>query len=214
MRRLLSATLLVFTTFGCASTQSNLKKDIEVIEHESRADRLIAQGDGYAALGDMTRAEQYFAAALRNGGEAGGLTRKLIAVCVADGRYPSALEHASDYLRKRPHDVEVHFAAAALKQALGDVEGARAGLVAVIEESPTLAEAHFALGVLEKQQGNVIDADASFRAYLDLAPNGEHAEEARAGLMKRVGAASDGGAAPEAALSTTKGAMTKKVAGR
>jgi tetratricopeptide (TPR) repeat protein len=187
MRRSLGVVLLVFGAFGCASTQTNLKKDMAVIERESSADRLTTQGEGYAALGDMTRAEQYFAAALKNGGDAGALARRLVAVCVADGRYPSALEHAEEHLRKHPGDTDMRFAVATLRDALGDTDGAREELRAVARLRPGLAEAHFALGALEKQHGNLVEADAAFRAYLAAAPNGEHAEEARAGILQQVG---------------------------
>lgn len=173
---------------GCANSTSGgaLNEGIATMRSESKPAELERRGEAFAAIGDMTRAEQYFAAALKAGGDAGALVRRLIAVCVADGRYPVALEYAEDYLRNHPRDVEVRYAAATVHAALGDVEGALQGLRSVIAERPTLADAHYAVAQIEKGEGDVMAADASFRRYLALVPKGERADVARANLMQTV----------------------------
>ena len=174
-------------SLGCAATpHARMDQGIEAMRRESAPAELAARGEAFATLGDMTRAEQYFVAALKAGGEPGALVRRLVAVCVADGRYPVALEYADDYLRNHPNDLDVRYVAATLRGALGDVSGAREGLRAVIARKPRLADAHYALAQIEKGEGDVMAADASFRQYLRLEPAGPHAEVARANLMQSV----------------------------
>ncbi len=171
---------------GCAGSRSKMQQSVDIMRAESAPDQLAARGDSFAAVGDMTRAEQYFVAALRSGGEPARLVRRLVAVCVADGRYPVALEYANDYLRKHPGDIDVRYVAATLRIAIGDEERGREELKLVLAATPALSEAHYVLAVLDKDQGNVMAADAEFRAYLAGAPEGEHADVARANLMRTV----------------------------
>lgn len=172
--------------FGCAPAQSKIQRDLEVMQRESRPDQLTMRGESFAAVGDMTRAEQYFLAALHAGGDAGSLVRRLVAVCVADGRYPAALEYAEDHLRKHPHDLDVRYVVATLRMATGDAKSARENLQVVLAAKPEFGEAHFTLAQLEKEQGDIMAADAQYREYLRLSPDGAHAEVARAGLMRSV----------------------------
>lgn len=153
---------------------------------ESDPKQLAARGDSFASVGDMTRAEQYYVAALRSGGEAGSLVRRLVAVCVADGRYPVALDYADDYLRTHPGDIDVRYVAGTLRIASGDEMRGREELRRVIAAKPDLGDAHFALAMLDKDKGDVMAADAEFRAYLRVMPNGQHADVARANLMRSV----------------------------
>ncbi len=182
------ATVLAWAlaTSGCAAPQSKMQRGVETMQAESAPEQLAARGDAYAAVGDMTRAEQYFAAALRSGGEPARLVRRLIAVCAADSRYPVALEYADDYLRKHPSDVDVRFAAATLRVALGDEQRARQELAAVLAARPGFGDAHYTLAILEKGSGDPLAADAQFRAYLAVSPNGEHGEVARENLLRAV----------------------------
>jgi tetratricopeptide (TPR) repeat protein len=180
------ATICATGSFGCAAPQSKMQRGIEVMQAESAPDQLAGRGDSFAAVGDMTRAEQYFVAALRSGGEPAPLVRRLIAVCVADGRYPVALEYAEEYLRKHPSDVDVRYAAATLRVAIGDEKRAREELLRVLAARPSFADAHYAIALLDKDKGDVMAADAEFRAYLASAPDGEHAEVARANLMRTI----------------------------
>jgi len=176
--------------FGCSASASSkansMHEGMAVMRRESNPTDLAQRGEAFAALGDMTRAEQYFVAALKAGGESGSLVRRLIAVCVADSRYPVALDYAEDYLRNHPADVEVRFAMATVRAALGDVEGAREGLRSVLIARPALADAHYALAQLEKGQGDVMAADVEYRKYLTLVSTGQRADVARSNLMQSV----------------------------
>jgi tetratricopeptide (TPR) repeat protein len=172
--------------FGCAAPQSKMQRGVEIMQAESTPEQLAGRGDSFASVGDMTRAEQYFVAALRSGGEPARLVRRLIAVCVADGRYPVALEYADEYLRKHPADLDVRYAAATLRVAIGDEKRARQELGLVLAGKPGFGEAHYVLAQLDRGNGDIMAADAEFRAYLAVAPEGEHAEVARANLMRSV----------------------------
>ncbi|OJY30434.1 MAG: hypothetical protein BGO98_27320 [Myxococcales bacterium 68-20] len=167
---------------GCAPAESKLDRGIETMRRESNPTELSSRGEAFAALGDMTRAEQYFVAALKAGGEPGALVRRLVAVCVADGRYPVAIEYAEDYLRNHPRDVDVRYVMATMRAALGDASGAKDELRMVLAAKPNLADAHYALAQIARTEGDVMGADAELRHYLRLEPTGRHAEVARASL--------------------------------
>ena len=178
---------MAFGSMGCApTTQTSLERGVETMRVEGQPDQLAARGDAFAAAGDMTRAEQYFAGALKNGGDAPKLVRRLVAVCASDGRYPVALEYADDYLRNHPRDVDVRFVAATLRLATGDEAKAREELAAVIGAKPGFADAHYTLAMLEKSNGDPIAADKEFRAYLAVAPTGPHREVAQENLLRAV----------------------------
>lgn len=178
--------LLSSLSVGCAPPQPKMQRDLEEMRRETNPKALADRGDAFASLGDMTRAEQYFVAAVREGGDAAALTRRLVAVCVADGRYPAALEYATEHLRKHPGSVDVRFAAATLYKALGDADFARKELARVLGTAPDFADAHYALAQLDREAGDPMAADASYRSYLRIEPTGPHADEARNNLMRSV----------------------------
>lgn len=173
---------------GCAESQQQRRvESVNEVRHEATAPRLQARGDAAAAMGDMTRAEQYFMAALAAGGDPRVLTRRLLVVCVADERYPAAASHGEDYLRTHPADTEVRYAVATVYIGLGDSEHARDELERVLVERPDLADAHYALATVLRQQGDsIVDADRQFREYIRLRPEGPYADAARASLLKSV----------------------------
>jgi len=174
-------------TVGCAQTPAaKMKSDLEVMKRESAADRLEARGGAFAEMGDYTRAEQYFVAAMKAGGPEKRLTQRLLAVCAAESRYPVAQMYAEDYLRRHPEDVEVRFASATIAAALGDNERARGALERVVEARPQHADAHFALASVLKAEEDHLGADRHFREYLRLAPAGAHAEAARGSVLRTV----------------------------
>jgi tetratricopeptide (TPR) repeat protein len=173
---------------GCAETpQHKAAKDLTVIRSETTPDRLQARGDASAMAGDLTRAEQYFTAALAAGGDERVLTKRLLVVATTDERYPAAASYAEDYLRRHPSDTEVRYALATIYLALGDRPLARGTLERVIAEQPDLAVAHYALATVLRDTGDsYLDADRQFREYIRLSPQGEYAEAARASLLKSV----------------------------
>jgi tetratricopeptide (TPR) repeat protein len=169
---------------GCASS---LEKQRELRQKEESADELYKKGKAAAAAGDMTRAEQYLVSALRAGGPEKRLVQSLLFVCVADQRYPVALEHAEHYLHRHPQDTEVQFAAASLHAAIGDFQGAQQRLQTIVQAQPNWAEAHYALATVLREEGDQLSlADEQDLAYLRLNPTGPYAETARSRLSGAV----------------------------
>lgn len=185
---LVATSVFAASALGCAQSPSQkMKSDMEAMRKDSSPEPLIARGDANASVGDMTRAEQYYVAALKAGGNASTLTRKLLAVCAADGRYPVALVYATNYLHLHPSDTDVRFAQAAIYAAVGEVDRARTELDRVVTENPNLADAHFTLASLIQHEGaDPLRADRHFREYLRLEPSGPFAEVAKSSLLKSV----------------------------
>lgn len=173
---------------GCgASRGEEARANVEAFEHDQRPVRLLELGKAFAARGDLTRAEQYFAAALEAGADSQKVIPLLLKVCVRDGRYRAALEHGEGHLRKHPKDSATRFVVASIHAGIGESDPARRHLERVIDERPAEAEAHFALAVLLRESfKDPVTADLHFREYLRLAPRGGHAEEAEAGLLRSV----------------------------
>ncbi len=180
--------LALASTTACApSPQQKAKADMAVIERETTPARLQNRGEGAAMSGDFTRAEQYFVAAIRAGGDQRLLTKRLLVVCVNDGRFPAAVSYGEDYLRGHPTDTDIRYAVATVYAAIGETSRARDELTRVVQEKPDLADAHYALASVLRQQGDaLLDADTQFREYIRLEPNGQYAEAARSLLLKSV----------------------------
>jgi outer membrane protein assembly factor BamD (BamD/ComL family) len=179
---------LALAALGCAKTpQQKAKQNLDMVRQESTPDRLQARGDAAAMSGDLTRAEQYFVSALKAGGDERELTKRLLAVCIADSRYPAAATYGDEYLHKHPSDIDVLYAVSTIYVGLGDLARARDGLWVVVGARPDIADAHYALASVLKESGeSLLDADKQFREYIRLRPNGEYAEAARASLLKSV----------------------------
>jgi tetratricopeptide (TPR) repeat protein len=173
---------------GCAGSPGGEQQtNVKTFKREQNPQRLVELGKGFAGVGDLTRAEQYFAAAIEQGGDERAIIPMLLRVCVQDGRYRVAIEYAENFLRKHPNDVRTRFVLATLYQAVGDAPAARAQLLRVIDVHPDEAEAHFALAILMRDsQEDPLVVDRHFREYLRLKPAGSHAEEAQSSLLKSV----------------------------
>jgi Tfp pilus assembly protein PilF len=172
-------------TAGCSATTGDaVEAQAKVVERETSVPNLVARGDTFASVGDMTRAEQYYATALAAGGDHAELVRKIIRVCVADRRYREAIVYAEDYLRKHPDDTAVRFALATLSLAVEDTDAARDALERVLTDSPSDADAHFAMATLLQggEESDAAGAELHYRRYLELAPRGRSAAAARAAL--------------------------------
>ena len=182
------ALAVVTATAACAQTpEAKASKDLEAMRTETTPERLQTRGEASATAGDLTRAEQYFVAALHAGGDPRALTKRLLIVCITDGRYPAAATYADDYLRKHPSDTEVRYAAATVYVGMGDLQRAREGLERVVSERPLDADPHYALASVLRQEGDsLLEADKHYREYLRLSPDGEFAEAARSSLLKSV----------------------------
>lgn len=151
---------------------------------------LYAQGVAWARRGDMVRAEQYIALAVRAGFPHERALVAIVEVCLVQFRLQAALAYAEPYLRRHPDAWQVRLLVATVCAALGRHERAAAELRQVTRDSEGAAEAHHQLAVLlDEELGDEAGARASFSAYLVHAPGGRHAAEARAWLAAR-GAAS------------------------
>jgi tetratricopeptide (TPR) repeat protein len=168
---------------GCG--RDAVSADKAALKHEVSAAELMRKGEASADLGDMTRAEQYFVMAQRAGADESRVVRRLLVVCIADNRYPVALEYAEQYLRRRPSDVDVRFVAASLKAAGGALAEARQMMLDVLHARPRWAEAHYALASVLRQSGDQLPlADEHDLEYLKLSPEGPYAEAARDRLRR------------------------------
>ncbi len=184
----LACGLALGALMGCASTPgSTVKARMETINKEDTPEKLLDRGKAFASMGDATRAEEYFAAAIAKGGNEERIEPLLLSVCATNGRYRVAIEYAEQYLAKHPSDVRVRFLLGALYEAVGDGAAARSNLELVLDARPDDADAHYALAVLLRdQERDPVAADPHFREYLRLSPRGPHAEEAQASLLKSV----------------------------
>lgn len=182
------ASALASTATGCASTPAEkANQDLQNLRAEHSQENLTERGKAFAAIGDLTRAEEYLAAAIDQGANPKEILPLLLDVCVRGGRYRSAIQHAENHLRRNPHDHATRLVVGTLYAALAEVKEARTALQQVVDARPNDAQAHYVLAVLARDNENdVIVADRHFREYLRIEPNGAHAEEARASLLKRM----------------------------
>ena len=185
IRALAFAALLLATACGSAAAQQQRERD--TLRREALPETLVERAGAAAAVGDMTRAEQYYVAALTAGGDDKPLVQRLLRVCVADQRYPVAAHYAEQYLRRHPRDWDIMFAAASIQAALGRHAGAQRLLEQVVQAAPSSAEAHYALASVLRDRGEAPErADAHDLQYLKLEPDGPFAETARARLTRLV----------------------------
>lgn len=168
---------------ACASKVSQTKATMDTFNSERTPDKLVERGKAFAAIGDTTRAEEYYAAALENGGNEREVMKLLLEVCVRDGRYRAAIEYARPYIEKHPDDIRCRYVLGTLYQAVAEPKNARSELEIVVKSMPDEADPHFALATVMRDDNDLVAADNQFREYLRLAPNGLHAEEARSSLM-------------------------------
>jgi Flp pilus assembly protein TadD len=184
-RACISCSAMCLALAGCWSTTTPPEQAAEVMKKEATHQELLRKGEASAALGDLTRAEQYYVAAIKAGGDAERITKRLLVVCVADGRYPAALEYANQHLRLHPRDTYVKFAAASIHAALGDTLSARLLLEEVVKERPQWSDAHYSLAtILRDQGGSRKRAEVHDLTYLRLEPEGPMAEQVRERLRR------------------------------
>jgi len=173
---------------ACASTQgSQAKSQLRTIQKETRWQELYERGRAFAAVGDFTRAEEYFAAALEGGGDRQKLIPLILFCCMQDGRYLLAAQYAEEHLEKSPSDDRTRFVLGSIYAGLGQTGPAQRELERVVANKPDQAEAHYALGrVLWDGKKSYAAADHQFREYLRLTPQGPHAAEAKEHLLQAL----------------------------
>lgn len=172
---------------GCTSAAAEPNVQAEVMREEQTPDKLVARGRAFARVGDLTRAEQYLAAALDAGADVDVALPMLLKVCIAEQRYRAAISYGEPHLKKRPEDTRLRFVIASLYSTIGETVTAREHLEKVVEAQPENAEVHFAMGMLAlESDGDMVTADGHFREYLRLEPQGAHAPEARSHLLRSM----------------------------
>ena len=187
MTRARFALLAAVTVVGCASTPGEkTKANLETFANEQSAERLFERGKGFALVGDSTRAEEYFAAAIEKGGNSREIIPRLLEVCIRDGRYRVAIDYAENHLVKHPEDVETRFVLGTLYAGLGESQKAQSQVAEVIKARPDESRARYAMAVILRDSGDLVGSDREFREYLRLEPHGPHAEQARGSLLKSV----------------------------
>lgn len=161
--------------------------DVRVIKEENAPARLFERAREFQAIGDLTRAEQYYAAAMQQGYPEEKVLPVLLRVCIDANRYRVAIDYAEPILKKKPKDHKLRLVVASLYSAIGEPSNARKQYEIVVEDAPDDATGHFALAVLLRDEfADHTGADRHFREYLRLDPKGPHAEEARGSLLKDV----------------------------
>jgi tetratricopeptide (TPR) repeat protein len=185
----IAAVLLPLALIGCSPSSA---KPADDAAHQRRGPLkdvtlLFERGKLYSQAGDFTRAEQYFASALANGGKAKAILPHLLKACVASGDLRLASEYAEQELSRNPENARLRFLTGAIYASIGDRSTARSHLVQAASDLPKDAEVQFMVAAFFRDNLNdKVVADPYFREYLKLAPKGEHAEEARASVMERV----------------------------
>lgn len=182
---LLAVALAATACGGGAATPDPVGR-LRIMNKAEAPDKLLQEGKAFAAIGDTTRAEQYFSAAISRGADEAKVVPLIVIVCVRDGRYELAIDYASRYAQKHPNDLRVRYLLGTLYAAVGDSGRARGELEFVVRAKPNDPEPHWALAkVLHDEAKDPTSADGQFREYLRLAPTGAHAEEARASLLNQ-----------------------------
>jgi tetratricopeptide (TPR) repeat protein len=160
---------------------------MEVMQRETYPEKLVERGKAFAAIGDLTRAEQYLSAALEQGGDAKEILPVLLRVCIEAERYRVAVVYARDYVTRWPDDVRLRFVLATLEAAIGEIDEALDDLHTVVEKNPDDADAQFTLAILLRDDlHDPVAADEHFRECLRLSPEGPHAGQVCASLLKVV----------------------------
>ncbi len=189
MQRIFSAIAITTALFavGCGTTLNGpSKKNAQTSPLKDPA-VLVEHGEAFAANGDFTRAQQYYAAAIAAGGKSRAILPQLLKACIAAGDLRLATEYAENELARNPDDAHLRFLTGALQAQVGNRPGARSHLVQAAKELPKDPNVQFSVATFFRDDLNDrIEADPYFREYLRLAPKGEHAAEARGSIMERM----------------------------
>lgn len=203
--------VLCLASIGCgAAATPDSRANLQVLRSEHTADKLTERGLGFAELGDLTRAEQYLAAALEQGAPAREVLPPLLHVCVAAARHRAALVYAHEYGAALAQDPHFAFLLGVLEAAVGSPDAALRELRHTLRDLPDHADAHYQLALLlERRDGDESELAHHLREYLRLAPEGPFAEDARSKLSEHRDL--DASGAP-AARNAGAAAMPKRLA--
>jgi tetratricopeptide (TPR) repeat protein len=139
---------------------------------------LFERGLALTAEGDSVRAEQYLAAALREGHDWRQALPPLLRVCLTGSRLRAGLNYANPYLRLHPDETWLRYLTATVYLGLGQPLRAREHLQAIRGKEPYRARTEYLLGQTEWEGfGNGAAAADHFREYLRVDPQGTNARE-------------------------------------
>lgn len=186
----------VLGTFGpaCAGVRQPFEHSGETTGETSRAastpDELFRAGMVAAQRQDLTRAQQYLAAAVAAGYPEAQAIVPQIEVCLAGTQVQAAIQLAQAYLVRHPDEWRMRYLLATLYSADHQFEQAVSELRQLVTRTPLQAQAHYLLGSLLRDHSPELhdkpaalgDPRPHFRRYLELEPSGVHAAEARASL--------------------------------
>ncbi|APS00532.1 tetratricopeptide repeat protein [Pajaroellobacter abortibovis] len=181
--------LIVCLCFCCCTSKhsSHITQNVQAILAEETFEKLKERGQAFAAVGDLTRAEQYFAAALEKTDDYQQILPLLLRVCIEGKRYRVALDYAEPMLQRNPMNHSLRFVIGSLYNLTGDYKTAQFHFEKVVLADPNNPNPHYVLAVLFRDNlKKPLAADMHFREYLRLDPNGLHSEEARASLLKEI----------------------------
>jgi tetratricopeptide (TPR) repeat protein len=180
--------VLGMLSVGCgAQAMPDSRANLQVLRREHTVDNLTRRGLAFADMGDLTRAEQYLAAALEQGASPRQVVPPLLHVCVAAGRHRAALVYAREYGAPLASDPQFGFVLAVLESAVGDQDVAVTLLRRTVRALPAHAEAHYQLALLLLLRGGDDEAGLHLHEYLKLAPEGKFADDAREKLKSSCG---------------------------
>jgi predicted Zn-dependent protease len=156
---------------------------------EAASKELFDQGSRLARQGDSVRAEQYLAAALREGHDPEQALPLLMRVCLLESRLGAALNHATPYLKKHPDAVWLRYLVATVYLGLEQPQRAKEHLLLIEMQSPKHGRTQYLLGLTEWEGfKNRAATEAHFREYLRLEPRGPHAPEIEEWLRSQTAA--------------------------
>ena len=177
-QRLICIALAGLAVLGCQYRSGHRRADSQPEIRTMGAEELFQIAVWHARRGDLLRAEQYLNAARHESYDEGEVVYWLVRVCIAGGRYHSALRHAAAYLRTAPANWQLRLVVASIYEALGDLHEAQVELERVVSAQPSAALAHYKLALLYSRQPlQAQRASTHLKAYLALAPRGAHAPE-------------------------------------
>lgn len=191
---------------GCHHSAVGRGADARIEVPAITSEELFEIGLVQARQGDLLRAEQYIVAARNRGYDQPTVAYWLVRVCVAAGRYHSALDHAARYLRDDPSNWRLRLIVASIHEALGDFDRARLELQHIVSAQPDSPLPHYRLAIIYSRQASEMQrAAAHFEAYLALDPEGQHAAEVET-LLAHLGRPPHraGGESPALLLSETE----------
>lgn len=176
--RLLFVVVAWVPLLGCQHAAVRTAGDLGNALHSVAPEDLFEIGLLQAQRGDLLRSEQYLTAALHRGYDEPTVVYWLVRVCVAAGRYHSALDHAVRHLRNDPGNWRLRLIVASIHEALGELDGARRELEHIVSSEPTTPLPRYRLAMLYlSEESGARRAAPHFEAYLTLDPQGDHAAE-------------------------------------